>query len=67
VPTSHPFPYLEAAARRYGVDAVQVVNPRGTTFHRNKFIDGLTVDAHAALVTVSLLLAVAVGVLSVRG
>jgi hypothetical protein len=45
----HPFPYIADAGRQYGVDDVQVVNPRGTTFDRNKFIDSLTAVDYAAL------------------
>jgi hypothetical protein len=38
----HPFPYMSGVARLYGIDHVQVVNPRGTTFDRNKFIETLS-------------------------
>ena len=45
----HPFPYMSGVARLYGVDHVQVVNPRGTTFDRNKFIERLTETDYEAL------------------
>lgn len=49
MPAQHPFPYMREAATRYGVDAVQVTNPRGTTFDQVKFIEGLTADDYTAL------------------
>src|SRR5688500_6459582 len=45
----HPFPYMSGVARLYGIDHVQVVNPRGTTFDRNKFIETLCEADYEAL------------------